>query len=483
MGLTVEQKQEAIRLAWECGRLQYKFKPIQLRMATDWERGKAKTRKHILHISRRVGKSTFLFILALIYCLSNPHTKVAFVAPVERRLEDYIRGIAAKVLADCPESEKPEFFSSSNMYVFKNGSELWFAGSNNQSYNALRGSEFNLFVIDEAAFVDDLEELVEGVAMPTLFQTRGHLILSSTSPVTPEHPFKTYAEKAILHDSYSKYTIFDDETIDPEFLEAWIFDSGGVESSTFRREYLCEFVVDEERSLTPAWNDRFIKEFQKDEYFPFYHLYESMDLGFKRDFTCVVFGYYDYKRRVVVIVDEIVIKGPKLASKALADMIKEKEKTLWFDEKLAAARSVYRRVSDNDDLIFLNTMSVEQDMNFMPTSKESLHDMIDRLNGFLREGRIEIDPRCKYLIQCLRSGIWDKERKKLDRSKVLGHYDGTMALAYLLHNLDIWTNPIPPSPVDPRNEFFREQHEGDSTDLKEMKELFRGFQKDLNKEE
>ncbi len=483
MALTKEERQEAVKVAWEAGRLQYKFKPIQRRMAEDWERGKAKTRKHVLHISRRVGKSTFLFILALIYCLSNPNTKVAFVAPVERRLEDYIRGIAAKVFADCPEGEKPEFFSSSNMYRFKNGSELWFAGSNNQSYNSLRGSEFHLFVIDEAAFVDDLEELVEGVAMPTLFQTRGHLILSSTSPVTPEHPFKTYAEKAILNDSYSKYTIFDDDSIDPEFLEQWILESGGKESSTFRREYLCEFVVDEERSLTPAWSDRFIKEFLKNEFFPFYHLYESMDLGFKRDFTCVVFGYYDFKRRVVVIVDEIVIKGPKLASKNLADMIKAKEKELWFDERTQQAREVYRRVSDNDDLIFLNTMSVEQDMNFMPTSKDSLHDMIDRVNGYLREERVEVDPRCKYLIQCLRSGIWDKERKKLDRSKALGHYDGTMALAYLLHNLDIWTNPLPLSPIDPRNELFRETRENDSTDLKEMKDLFRGFQKDLQKDE
>ena len=452
-------------------------------MAEDWERGKEKTRKHVLHISRRVGKSTFLFVLALIYCLSNPNIKVAFVAPVERRLEDYIRGIAAKVLADCPEDQKPEFFSSSNMYRFSNGSELWFAGSNNQSYNSLRGAEFHLFVIDEAAFVDDLDELVEGVAMPTLFQTRGHLILSSTSPITPEHAFKTYAELAILNNSYSKYTIFDDDSIDPEFLEQWILESGGKDSSTFRREYLCEFVVDEDRSLTPAWSDRLIKEFVKNEFFPFYHLYESMDLGFKRDFTCVVFGYYDFKRRTVVIVDEIVIKGPKLASKALADMIKAKEKELWWDERYMKPRDVYRRVSDNDDLIFLNTMSVEQDMNFMPTSKDSLHDMIDRVNGYLREGRVEIDPRCKYLIQCLRSGIWDKERKKLDRSKALGHYDGTMALAYFLQNLDIWTNPLPPSPVDPRNELFRDMSANDSTDLKQMKDLFQGFQKDLHKEE
>ncbi len=482
MALTQYERLEAIHAAWETGRLRYKFKPIQRRMAEDWERGKGKTRKHILHISRRVGKSTYLFILALEACLQKPNTRVAFVAPVERRLEDYIRSISSKVLADCPKDLVPEFFSSSNLYKFKNGSELWFAGSNNQSYNALRGTEFDLFLVDEAAFIDSLEDLVEGVAMPTLFQTRGYMILSSTSPVTPEHAFKTYAEKAILADSYSKYTIFDDETIDPEFLEQWILEAGGKESTTFRREYLCEFVVDEERSLTPAWSDKFIVEYPKDEYAPFYHLYESMDLGFKRDFTCVVFGYYDFRNRVVVIEDEIVIKGPKLASKNLADMIKAKEKSLWWDDKLQKTRDVYRRVSDNDDLIFLNTMSVEQDMHFMPTSKDSLHEMIDRLNGFLREERIRINPRCKYLIQCLRSGIWDKERKKLDRSAALGHYDGTMALTYFLQNLDIWTNPLPPIGVDPRNTMFREPAE-QSTDITELKKLFKNFQKDLHKDD
>lgn len=483
MALTNYERQEAIRTAWACGRLRYKFKPIQKRMAEDWERGKAKTRKHVLHISRRVGKSTYLFILALEACLQKENTRVAFVAPVERRLEDYIRNISTKVLADCPKELAPEFFASSNMYKFQNGSEIWFAGSNNQSYDALRGSEFDLFLIDEAAFIDSLDDLVEGVGMPTLFQTRGHMILSSTSPVTPAHAFKDYAERAILNESYSRYTIDDDETIDPDYLEQWILESGGRESTKFRREYLCEFVVDEERALVPAWQDKFVIDYPKDDFFAYYHRYESMDLGFKRDFTCVLFSYYDYKHRTVVVEDEIVIKGPKLASKSLADLIKAKEKALWWEERLNALLPLYRRVSDNDDLIFLNTMSVEQEMHFMPTSKDSLHEMIDRLNGFLREDRIRVHPRCKYLIQCMRSGVWDKERKKLDRSAALGHYDGTMALAYLLHNLDIWSVPLPAVAIDPKNILFRDPEENAPTDLQELKRLYRNNQANLNKED
>lgn len=481
MALTREEEKKAVDLAWRVGRLRYKFKPIQGRMADDWERGKANTRKHVLHISRQIGKSTFLFILAVEKCLQKANARVAFVAPVERRLEDYIATVALNVLHDAPVDLEPTYLGHKNIYNFKNGSQIIFAGSNNQSYNALRGSKFDYFFVDEAAFVDNLGELVDEVALPTLFHNKGYLILSSTSPVTPDHPFKRYCEEAAIDGAYSKYTILDDETLEKEEVDKLIKNMGGIDSSRCRRELFCEFTVDEERALTPAWDERFIREEVKDEYFPFYHLYESMDLGFKRDFTCVVFGYYDYRQRRVVIEDEIVIKGPKLTSKSLAEMIKAKEKSLWHDPDPGKPLPViYKRVSDNDDLIFLNTMSVEQNLHFTPTSKDSLHNMIDRLNGMLREDRTSVHPRCKYIIQCLRTGIWDKERRKLDRSEVLGHYDGTMALAYWLENLDVWSNPIPSNfKRDPMSRVFHEDKIKGGGDLEDLKRLFKDHQKEI----
>lgn len=482
MVLSKDDRQRAIRLAWETGRLRYKFKPIQIRMAEDWERGKQRSRKHVLHISRRVGKSTFLFMLAVESCLQKAGARVGFVAPVERRLEDYISVIATKVFLDCPEDLKPDFAVHKNIYMFKNGSQIVFAGSNNQSYNSLRGMDFDKFFVDEAAFVDNLTELVDEVAMPTLLHTKGHLVLSSTSPITPDHPFKRYCEATASLDSYSRYTIDDDETLEKAEVELLIAEMGGRESSRCRRELFCEFTVDEERALTPAWREIFIREEKRDEYFPFYHLYESMDLGFKRDFTCIAFWYYDYKKQRVVIEDEIVIKGPMLASKLLADMIKAKEKALWdIGNPDKPPRELYKRVSDNDDLIFLNTLSIEQNLHFTPTSKDSLHEMIDRTNNFFREDRISIHPRCKYISQCFRTGIWDKDRKKLDRSDVLGHYDGVMAVAYGLQNLDSWSNPIPPTfglPIDARG--FRTELQEASSDLSELRKIYKDYEKEVS---
>lgn len=481
MPLSKAEQRAAIEQAWQRGRLRYKLKPIQLRMAQEWEAGKIRSRKHVLHVSRRVGKSTFLFILAVEKCLEKAGARVGFVAPVERRLEDYIRAISTKVLMDCPEGLRPEELAHKNIYRFKNGSEIVFAGSNNQSYNSLRGLEFDHFFVDEAAFVDNLSELVDEVALPTLFHTHGFLILSSTSPVTPDHPFKRYCEQAVLSGTYSKHTIEDDETLDRKEVDLLIAEMGGREASRTRRELFCEFTVDEERALTPSWSDTLVQDIARDEYFQFYHLYEAMDLGFKRDFTCIGFAHFDYIHQKVVLEDEIVIKGPKLASKNLAEMIKAKEKDLWrVGDPDAPKRELYKRVSDNDDLIFLNTLSVEQGIHFSPTSKDSLHEMIDRLNNYLREGKLLVHPRCKYTIQCLRTGIWDKDRKKLERSDVLGHYDGTMMLAYLLQNLDTWSNPVPTSfKRHPDARVFRDEPLDGQQDTAQVRKLFRDYQEEI----
>jgi hypothetical protein len=43
----------------------------------------------------------------------------------------------------------------------------------------------------------------------------------------------------------------------------------------------------------------------------------------------------------------------------------------------------------------------------------------------------------------VRNGIWDKNRQKLAKSRVFGHFDALMALVYLVRNVDKDTNPIP----------------------------------------
>ena len=38
-----------------------------------------------------------------------------------------------------------------------------------------------------------------------------------------------------------------------------------------------------------------------------------------------------------------------------------------------------------------------------------------------------MDPKCKELIGCLESGIWDNHREAFEESEVYGHYDALAA--------------------------------------------------------
>ena len=70
--------------------------------------------------------------------------------------------------------------------------------------------------------------------------------------------------------------------------------------------------------------------------------------------------------------------------------------------------------------------------------------MVNHTRLFVNGARVIVHPRCKHLIGCLQNGIWSENRRQFARSSVYGHFDGLAALIYLVRNVDVHTNPIPP---------------------------------------
>jgi len=203
----------------------------------------------------------------------------------------------------------------------------------------------------------------------------------------------------------------------------------------------CQFVVDDTLQIISEWDsEKFVFEVEKDEFYKYYHKYVAMDLGFK-DLTALLFGYYDFKKASLIIEDEETISGPKMTSDVLSQLVFDKEEDLWQYQK------PYRRISDNNELILINDMSVTHSCHFIPTNKDELAAMINEVRLFVKSGRIIIHPRCEMLKGCLEFGIWkdskDKYHKMFGRSKKYGHYDHLAALVYLVRNLDLYTNPVP----------------------------------------
>ncbi len=54
-----------------------------------------------------------------------------------------------------------------------------------------------------------------------------------------------------------------------------------------------------------------------------------------------------------------------------------------------------------------------------------------------------ISDRCKFLLQTIEDGTWNKLRTDFDRDNVLFHMDAFAALMYLVRMMDTSSNPIP----------------------------------------
>lgn len=395
-----------------------------------------KSLKYVLNIARRFGKSYILSIVFIEFGIRYPGSQLRLAAPTAKMLRKIIHPAFKQICADAPEDVKPVWKSQDGFYALPNGSEIHASGCDNGNYENLRGQAADLWGIDEAGFTDELDYVVNDVLVPQTLTTGGIGIILSTPPKTPAHDFYAIAMEAEARGAYVKKTIYDNTTIDKPTLDLYAKEAGGYESSTFKREYLCEFVVDSESQIIPEWQDSFVAEPNRDEFYNYWHKYDAMDIGV-RDGTAVIFGHYNFKEARLYIEDEYVLRGQDVRTDNIASGVSLRESKLWQGQK------PYRRVSDNNNLILLADLGLQHQLHFAPTSKDELHAMVNELRLWVKSGRIRISSQCEHLLGCLKYGVWDDNRKQFARSSVYGHFDGLAALIYLVRNIDQHTNPVP----------------------------------------
>lgn len=441
--------EHASKALWRRGNLSWKLHAGQIRIKEALHKSKGKL--FVGNCARQLGKSFEMVSECIEVAIKVPKARIKYGTAFLADLVEFIQPNFETILEDCPNSLEPIYKSQKTKWVFTNGSEIKLVGLD-KNPDGMRGNAIDLSVLDECGFVSDLDYLYKSVLVPaTTHRPNAKIILISTPPSTPAHSFVDYAQRAEAEGNYIKLSIYDNPMITPERIAELMRESGGEKSTTWRREYLCEFVTDEDSKIIPEWKPEYVKETPEDEFYKFYHRYEGMDLGVKH-FTVVIFGYYDFKRATLVIQDEIKLNGPSLTTKILAGQVEGTETRLWPDHK------PYRRISDNNNLQLIQDMAIDYKMNFIPTNKEALEAMVNELRIMVGKGQIEIHPRCKQLIGCLEYGVWDKQRKKFAESKTYGHFDALAALIYLVRNLDKHCNPIPHDyGFDPRRAVIKTQ--------------------------
>jgi hypothetical protein len=455
---------------WNEGDLSYKFWPVQKRMAEILT--SEGSLKKVLNCSRRLRKTTTALVKAIELGIKKERALIRFAAPTRDMLVTIIEPIMSMICQDAPEDLKPVWQSSGHHYLFpRNGSQLFVAGCDNlKTIGRLRGSAADLCVVDEAQEIVYLKYLVDDVLMPQLLgidKARGNLWILFTPPKTPIHDCFTYAQEAKQEGCYAEFDIYEGEYSD-NVIDVFKKEAGGEASTTWKREYLCQAVVDTNFSIVPEWKDEFVQEYIPDDFYKFYHKYVGMDIGV-RDKTVNIFGTYDFKKGKLYIQDEEWWSGPQMTTQTVADGIKKKEKELWNDMKTNL------RISDNNNLILLQDLGLLHGIHFSPTTKDTLEAMVNDLRLWISRGSLIVSPKCTQLIGCLRYGVWNDKRVDWERSTVYGHFDALAALMYLVRYVDKSTNPIPKFlGVDEANTFInREEREMMSNNAEAIKKAFR----------
>jgi len=424
---------EAVHGLWRAGVLRYLLHDGQVEVRSHFSA--SQTRIFACNMSRRWGKSWLACVIAVEQAIRQPRSQIRIAAPTRKMVTAITLPHLRDIMEDAPPDLAPEYKVQDAAWVFPNGSEIHAAGCDGGGAERLRGVSTDLAIVDEAGFVDGLSYVVNDVLLPQTITTGGRLLLVSTPPRSPAHPFRSYCERADAVGSYLKRTIHDAPHVTPELVEEYCRESGGVESTTWRREYLAEFVTDEERAVIPEFQ-RVEKEIVLEvEPPPYRDCYVSLDVGFY-DLSFCVLGYLHFDLGKLVIEDEVVLS--RSTSQDINRTISAKQQELW-GEKAPLSRIVDASAITIADL-------GDEGGGWCMARKDDRIAALSKLRVAIANREILIHPRCSQLISHLRHATWNKSRTSYERSADHGHFDGVDALKYLIRGVDFTRSPYPDLP-------------------------------------
>jgi hypothetical protein len=435
---------EARAQLWRLGNLRFLTLPHQRRLYDFLDPRPVLPGEPLVRVancSRRIGKSTTGLIRASERCIKKPRAQVRYAAATGKELRKITIPIMRKLTEQAPEEVRPRWLQFDQVFEFPNGSLIHMAGADAGNADALRGTESDLNEIEEAGNVAELDYLVRDILLPQTLTTLAPTFLIGTPPRTPAHDFATFAAQAEARNAYLRMTIDENTSINPRIRAAYAEEAGGEQSSTWRREYRCEFVVDEESAVVPEFTDDRASRIVQPAPPPTYEFPTvAMDVGFE-DFHAILYGYWHFAQAKLVIQAEDVLA--RATTDRIAAVMRARESDLWAG-KLRVERPV-ARWSDTD-LRLIADLSELHKLPVAATAKDDKEAQVNALRMLVKDEKIIIDPSCRTLIRQLKTAVWKDNRKEFERTKTEGHFDCVDALIYLLRNVDRYANPYPSLP-------------------------------------
>lgn len=439
----------AQHVLWRAGRLEWLMHRGQLE-ALQLLRSR-RSRRYVLCFARRYGKTWFALLWAFMLCLSRSNARVPYAAPTAKMVETFAVPIAVLFANTAPRDLRPEVVGDE--VRFPNGSYIHMQGcEDDKKADRLRGPKADGCVVDEGGFIRILDYVVRSVLLPQTVTTDGLIVIVSSPPTTPAHPFSVLASEAESRGAYMHRDIHSAPHLTAAQIAEYCEEAGGPKSATWLREGLARFVTDPVRAIVPEFSDdgaevEIVKEIPRPEHFDAYVI---GDLGFV-DLTFVLFGYWHFLAGVIVIEDELVLE--RATSDHVQQAVSAIERERWGTREPYARRldGTAREVADIARLQPWDPQSGEpKPAAWRGVNNRERDAAVNALRLAVLRRQLLIHPRCKVLCHHLRAGVWNEARSAFERSEGLGHFDGVAAAMYFVRHVDRDRNPYP-APVFDRS--------------------------------
>jgi len=248
---------------------------------------------------RRVGKSKCFLNHAIKHSLTYPNAIIYWVAPTYQEA----REVGFDEFISIKEPLLPAIHTihhSRLKVVFKNGSTMYFKGSDNP--DSLRGRGLTLVIGDEAAFIK--KEVWSKILRPALSDKKGEAILGSTP-----NGFNWFKDLYDGGTSWSKYlwpTALNPLITEDELLAV----QAEISMDEYRQEFLAEFITKAGRVYDEFTGSNVIPLWSPDP--QEYDIYIGMDFGYAHHTAVVFMAVQRSTMNQVIQFDEIYVKKTQM---------------------------------------------------------------------------------------------------------------------------------------------------------------------------
>jgi hypothetical protein len=414
------------RFMWNRGDLSWKLWPQQVPIHDTIRNLPKHIQTAVVLCARQYGKSYLGTLMAVEDALQYPGFTIPIVGPTIKQTVDIVNQSMRLIQADAPPDLIRRSKSESRWYV--GDSEIIVGGFDVRTATRQRGKRALKIYIEEVmdANPDDYLEALRSDLGPMLTHSPDPMmIFLTTPPRVPDHPFITDTiPEAKLYGAFFKHTIDENDQLSPDQYNACVRRCGGKDSIEFRREYLCEIVRDTSIVVVPSFERNLdVAEFD----IPYDAKWQVVtDWGGVRDLTVALLMGYDYTSELDLVLDERMFP----ANTPTESIYKE----LLELERLHAL-PITGRYADVPGQVSVD-LTLTHNYIMQPVKKDDWQSAINFVNVRFAQRKVKVHPRCKFLIQSLESGTFNKMRTDFERTSALGHCDAVAALMYGLRTQD-----------------------------------------------